>query len=311
MSVGSPRRLSGSSAYCGTATYRTSTARATKVVTCSPRSPGSHGCSRPSGRSRGRSEDGGRRGLQRNGPLPRGPGVVVTNVRPSRDAVARAQRLARTGQRIDFWTGADLTAAVGAGCGPAGAHPSAGLPERSRCLVDRGPRHRGPCAPGARYRLGEDGRWRRGDRSPSLIGPESRHSGGGSHQGPCRATGARPVEAPAEDRQDSGAYWRREAQGAATGVTFATVASALNVALAGYRPSLVMVDETHHVGEDGQYGQLLAELERLQPVRGHRDAVAWRQVRHREPFRVRLLQAGHRRGNAARLPRPGRLPAVP
>ena len=58
------------------------------------------------------------------------------------------------------------------------------------------------------------------------------------------------------------------------GVTFATVASALNVALAGYRPSLVMVDETHHVGEDGQYGQLLAELSGLQPVRGHRDSVA-------------------------------------
>nr|WP_272953486.1 DEAD/DEAH box helicase [Mycolicibacterium fluoranthenivorans] len=44
------------------------------------------------------------------------------------------------------------------------------------------------------------------------------------------------------------------------GVTFATVASALNVALAGYRPSLVMIDETHHVGEDGQYGRLLGEL---------------------------------------------------
>ncbi|WP_462183485.1 DEAD/DEAH box helicase, partial [Frankia sp. AgKG'84/4] len=46
-----------------------------------------------------------------------------------------------------------------------------------------------------------------------------------------------------------------------SGVTFATVASALGATLAGYRPSLVMVDETHHVGNDGQYSELLKHLQ--------------------------------------------------
>lgn len=41
------------------------------------------------------------------------------------------------------------------------------------------------------------------------------------------------------------------------GVTCATVPTALNFALSGYRPSLVMVDEAHHVGEDGQLAELL------------------------------------------------------
>ncbi len=44
------------------------------------------------------------------------------------------------------------------------------------------------------------------------------------------------------------------------GVTCATVASALDAVLRGWRPGLVMVDETHHVGEDGQFDRLLTEL---------------------------------------------------
>ncbi|MDP3713725.1 MAG: DEAD/DEAH box helicase family protein [Mycobacteriales bacterium] len=44
------------------------------------------------------------------------------------------------------------------------------------------------------------------------------------------------------------------------GVTCATVASALDAVLKGWRPGLVMVDETHHVGEDGQFDRLLTEL---------------------------------------------------
>lgn len=41
------------------------------------------------------------------------------------------------------------------------------------------------------------------------------------------------------------------------GVTCATVGSALSAARFGWRPGLVMVDEAHHVGEDGQYPMLL------------------------------------------------------
>lgn len=41
------------------------------------------------------------------------------------------------------------------------------------------------------------------------------------------------------------------------GVTCATVPTALAFARSGYRPALVMVDEAHHVGEDGQLAELL------------------------------------------------------
>ncbi|MGW4410471.1 DEAD/DEAH box helicase family protein [Nonomuraea sp. NPDC004702] len=45
-----------------------------------------------------------------------------------------------------------------------------------------------------------------------------------------------------------------------TGATFATLASALYAVRRGYRPALVVVDECHHVGENGQYGELLDSL---------------------------------------------------
>jgi superfamily II DNA or RNA helicase len=41
------------------------------------------------------------------------------------------------------------------------------------------------------------------------------------------------------------------------GVTVATIDSALGVVRAGWRPSVIMVDETHHVGETGMFAQLL------------------------------------------------------
>ncbi|GAA4094652.1 DEAD/DEAH box helicase [Actinomadura miaoliensis] len=44
------------------------------------------------------------------------------------------------------------------------------------------------------------------------------------------------------------------------GVTCATLASAYYAVQRGYRPSLVVIDEAHHVGEDGQYSELLNAL---------------------------------------------------
>jgi superfamily II DNA or RNA helicase len=41
------------------------------------------------------------------------------------------------------------------------------------------------------------------------------------------------------------------------GVTVATIDSALGVVRAGWRPSMIMVDETHHVGETGMFAELL------------------------------------------------------
>jgi superfamily II DNA or RNA helicase len=41
------------------------------------------------------------------------------------------------------------------------------------------------------------------------------------------------------------------------GLTVATIDSALGVVRAGWRPSMIMVDETHHVGETGMFARLL------------------------------------------------------
>lgn len=45
-----------------------------------------------------------------------------------------------------------------------------------------------------------------------------------------------------------------------SGLTCATVGSALSVARFGYRPNLIMIDEAHHLGEHGQYDELLEIL---------------------------------------------------
>ncbi|ANN21218.1 restriction endonuclease subunit R [Amycolatopsis orientalis] len=47
-----------------------------------------------------------------------------------------------------------------------------------------------------------------------------------------------------------------------SGVTCATVGSALSAAKFGYRPGLVMIDEAHHLGAEGQHDELLRVLER-------------------------------------------------
>lgn len=47
------------------------------------------------------------------------------------------------------------------------------------------------------------------------------------------------------------------------GVTVATIDSALGVVRAGWRPSMIMVDETHHVGEMGMFAQLLDLCEKV------------------------------------------------
>lgn len=45
------------------------------------------------------------------------------------------------------------------------------------------------------------------------------------------------------------------------GVTCATIDSALGLVTSGYQPNLIMVDETHHVGETGMYPMLLEACE--------------------------------------------------
>jgi superfamily II DNA or RNA helicase len=45
------------------------------------------------------------------------------------------------------------------------------------------------------------------------------------------------------------------------GITFATVVSALSYVRAGFKPGLILIDEAHHVGEDGHFSELLDLLE--------------------------------------------------
>ncbi|MEV0425521.1 DEAD/DEAH box helicase family protein [Micromonospora sp. NPDC050495] len=89
------------------------------------------------------------------------------------------------------------------------------------------------------------------------------------------------------------------------GVTCATVASALAVVRIGYKPDLVMIDEAHHVGEDGQFAEL---LDRLAPARQFGvTATPWRGDRYDltthfgEPSYTLGIEEGMRRGYLAQV----------
>jgi superfamily II DNA or RNA helicase len=186
-------------------------------------------------------------------------GVVVTNTAPSRDADSRRKALARIGQRIDFWTGHDLMQ----------------LWEQS---PDRGPRirlrdYQREAVAALIDDLDTEGRALlvlATGLGKTVVGGEviSHHLG-------LDPTADILVAAHTKDlvAQLERSLWRHlpktvktqiltgdEKPADLSGVTFATVASALSAALSGYRPSLVMIDETHHVGEDGHYSALLEEL---------------------------------------------------
>ncbi len=87
------------------------------------------------------------------------------------------------------------------------------------------------------------------------------------------------------------------------GVTCATIPSALGFARSGYRPSLVMIDEAHHVGEDGQFPELLDLLSKSSQFGV--TATPWRgdqfDIRHRfgEPSYTLGIEEGMRLGYLA------------
>lgn len=186
-------------------------------------------------------------------------GVVVTNVTPTRDAVTRAQSLARIGQRIDFWTGADLSQ----------------LWEQS---PDRGSRIRLRDYQRDAVAALVDDLETEGRALLVLATGLGKTVVGGeviAHHLGLDPSADILVVAHTKDLvvQLERALWRHLPKTVKTqlltgderpadlhGVTFATVASALGAALRKYRPALVMVDETHHVGEDGFYSELLHEL---------------------------------------------------
>jgi superfamily II DNA or RNA helicase len=229
--------------------------------------------------------------------------AVVTNVRPGPDALKRARQLARIGRRIDFWTGQDLldlwkTAGDGQSIELRGyqrravAAVLADLDERGRALLI--------LATG----LGK-----------TVAGGEiiSRHLA--QHPDMDILVLAHTKELVGQLER---ALWRHLPKSVKTqmltgddkprdlrGVTCATVSSALNAALTGYRPGLVMVDETHHVGEDGQYDKLLSELGKARQFGV--TATPWRGdgydiERHFGPASFKLgIEEGMRHGYLARV----------
>ncbi len=187
-------------------------------------------------------------------------GVVVTNVVPSPDAQRRARELVRIGQRVDFWTGKDLMDLWGQTDGR--AKPVRLRDYQREALVeliddlDNEGRALLVLATG----LGK-----------TVVGGEVL----AHHLGDLDPEADILVVAHTKDlvAQLEQSIWRHLPKRVKTqvltgdekprdlrGVTFATVASALSAVRAGYTPSLVMVDETHHVGEDGRFSDLLNEL---------------------------------------------------
>ena len=87
------------------------------------------------------------------------------------------------------------------------------------------------------------------------------------------------------------------------GVTCATVPTALSFVKSGYQPSLVMVDEAHHVGEDGQLAEMLDIL--WKAAQFGVTATPWRgdqfDIRNRfgEPSYVLGIEEGMRLGYLA------------
>lgn len=84
------------------------------------------------------------------------------------------------------------------------------------------------------------------------------------------------------------------------GVTCATVESALAFARTGYSPTLIMVDEAHHVGQDGQLAELLDIVEKsaqfgvtATPWRGDRFDI---RNRFGEPSYILGIEEGMRLG---------------
>ena len=231
-------------------------------------------------------------------------GVVVTNVLPSRDADTRRQALARIGQRIDFWTGNDLMQ-----------------------LWEQSPVH------GTRVRL----RDYQSEAVAALIadldtkgrallvlatGLGKTVIGGEviAHHIDLDPDADILVAAHTKELviQLERAVWRHLPKTVKTqvltgdekpadlqGVTFATVASALSAALSGYRPALVMIDETHHVGEEGHYNELLDELKDSRQFGV--TATPWRGDRydiedHFGPASYKLgIEEGMRRGYLAQV----------
>lgn len=184
--------------------------------------------------------------------------VVVTNTKPSADAEHRAIELARLGRSIDFWNGHDLQALFEA----APEHASIVLRDYQDAAVSA---------------LWSDLHSRRRALLILATGLGKTVIGGEIIGRYLRENVGKDVLVVAHTKelvaQLERALWRHLPKMVPTqvltgddrptslaGVTCATTSSALSAVLQGWNPGLVMIDETHHVGADGQYDRLLDEL---------------------------------------------------
>ncbi|MFF8894794.1 DEAD/DEAH box helicase family protein [Brevibacterium casei] len=184
--------------------------------------------------------------------------VVVTNTKPSADAEQRAVELLRLGRRVDFWNGSDLQSLLAA------------APEQAPLAL----RDYQDAAVSA---LWADLQSRRRALLILATGLGKTVVGGEIVGRYLRENPDSDVLVVAHTKelvnQLERALWRHLPKRVPTqvltgderptdlaGVTCATTTSALGAVLRGWKPGLIMVDETHHVGEDGQYDHLLNEL---------------------------------------------------
>lgn len=183
--------------------------------------------------------------------------IVVTNALPDTAAQRRAESLAGIGARVEFWTGAHLrrlSEAIPAQCprelvlrryqdeAIQALERDLKLRQRALLILATG--------------LGK-----------TVVGGEvvRRHLVEHPHDQVLVVAAMKDLV-----QQLERAFWRHLSKEVATqvltgdqkpisfhGATFATVESADRAVFEGYRPALIMVDETHHVAEEGFFTRLL------------------------------------------------------
>ncbi|MEV1168148.1 DEAD/DEAH box helicase family protein [Nonomuraea sp. NPDC049784] len=186
--------------------------------------------------------------------------VVVTNTRFSPDAQRRAANLARLGPPILLWTGGDLLTSFDR------------IPTRFGHVIPRPYQTEALCS--LNDDLDNTGRALlvlATGLGKTVVGGEVIRTHLERHPSDQVLVVAHSRDLVAQLER---ALWRHLPKEVPTrlltgetrpddlsGLTCATVASALPAVRFGYRPSLVMIDEVHHLGASGQYDELLLTLE--------------------------------------------------
>lgn len=188
--------------------------------------------------------------------------VVVTNARPSRGAIEHQARLATVGVRVDFW---DLPALVTFGADvipdrlPGGFAPRPYQAEAVSAAKD------GLASAGRALVIMATG------LGKTVVAGEVVRAHLERHPESTVLVAAHTTDLIAQLER---AMWRHVGKGTPTallsgderpdsmeGIVCATVQSALATVREGWRPELVVVDEAHHVSDDGMFRELLDALD--------------------------------------------------